>query len=708
MPLVNLEYAKVDAYLRQVDHSLSSLLRVGTHMKNTIYCAIIAAFASAAAPAALASEANRPSAPTVNADLSRFESLRTAAEFSNSDVIMTVAATIVMISLSIFGAWKLARIRKPDGSYIRAWTLGSRIVAINGIVVTMLGVVGVVMATSHDAHVRVEAKAQRLQAKSELIRTFDRYSLEARIHARGFLLFERNTDVQLFLNSFVPARESLEFAKEIFDAEESRTEREALDDVSAALDDYGSVITRAVSLTDRRNAIVSRSIDPLTASLTSDLNAISGRIRHPSLESARAHVAAAVDATQQLVRTSNAEHASAALASIDRITDSLRQLRSAAAGAEDEAAADRLISHAAGMRSSVEDLARVVAERFEVIFEQCPPAGTRLGTLAGEVARSLESSVTHYQQVADSKNLNGMLLLKSAIILAFVFASTCTLLIARNIQRSMRQLIAVTGKICEGDLAIRPFKGGGSDEFGMLGRQVNTMTESLRGTIEKVASATKAVGDGIDQLNVAAEHLADGVRRCEQQTTQVSAAVEQMSHSAEEVARQSDDATSAATKSGEHATHGGDVVEKTILEMKSIARQVDSSAKSISELGRRSEKIGEIIGVINDIADQTNLLALNAAIEAARAGEHGRGFAVVADEVRKLAERTTKATEEVAGSIREIQGQTGSAVSTIQEGAGRVNHGVELATSAGQALNEILTGSTELRGMVARIATAAS
>ena len=142
--------------------------------------------------------------------------------------------------------------------------------------------------------------------------------------------------------------------------------------------------------------------------------------------------------------------------------------------------------------------------------------------------------------------------------------------------------------------------------------------------------------------------------------------------------------------------------------MRAIADSVGQTAKKVQELGKSSNQIGEIIGVIDDIADQTNLLALNAAIEAARAGEQGRGFAVVADEVRKLAERTSKATKEITQMIQNIQTETQSAVEAMQAGTQQVELGVESTTKAGTSLHEIITTSEQVGNMVMLIATAAT
>ncbi|HEU0265897.1 MAG TPA: methyl-accepting chemotaxis protein, partial [Geobacterales bacterium] len=145
----------------------------------------------------------------------------------------------------------------------------------------------------------------------------------------------------------------------------------------------------------------------------------------------------------------------------------------------------------------------------------------------------------------------------------------------------------------------------------------------------------------------------------------------------------------------------------TLTVMNRIAEQVKATAQTVESLGNRSEEIGEIVGVIEDIADQTNLLALNAAIEAARAGEQGRGFAVVADEVRALAERTTKATKEIGQMIKGIQGETRRAVSAMEEGVQEVKSGTQEASRSGEALQKILQVIGTLSGQVNQIATAA-
>jgi len=182
----------------------------------------------------------------------------------------------------------------------------------------------------------------------------------------------------------------------------------------------------------------------------------------------------------------------------------------------------------------------------------------------------------------------------------------------------------------------------------------------------------------------------------------------EMSSTVVQISENSSKAAEAARKASETAREGGKVVEQTLAKMREIANSVGDTARKVEALGKSSDQIGQIIGVIDDIADQTNLLALNAAIEAARAGEQGRGFAVVADEVRKLAERTSKATKEIATMIQSIQQETKSAVVAMETGTKQVEAGVETTTQAGSSLHEIIQTAEQVGDMVTHIATAAT
>ncbi|MFZ4858215.1 MAG: methyl-accepting chemotaxis protein [Desulfuromonadaceae bacterium] len=192
----------------------------------------------------------------------------------------------------------------------------------------------------------------------------------------------------------------------------------------------------------------------------------------------------------------------------------------------------------------------------------------------------------------------------------------------------------------------------------------------------------------------------------EERIHQIATAMEEMSMTVNEVAGNTNNASDSAAQVSVNAYEGQKVVNQAVQEMQKVAEVIRSSAIIVGNLGATSEKIGEFVNVINEIADQTNLLALNAAIEAARAGEQGRGFAVVADEVRRLAERTTLSTKQISTMVTEIQKGTQLAVESIERGKNEAEKGEALSHNAENSLNSIVQSIDEIKNMIAQIATA--
>ncbi len=292
------------------------------------------------------------------------------------------------------------------------------------------------------------------------------------------------------------------------------------------------------------------------------------------------------------------------------------------------------------------------------------------------------------------------------VLIIVISGVSIAVVLANKIRDPINKVVEVARSIADGDLTHEDIKIKTQDEMGELGSSLNLMTKNLNKMISQVTNVTNQLASSADELSASSEQIAGGAQQQTLQTDQVATAMQEMTATVVDVARNSSEAAKSAKEAAEVATKGGEVITQTIEGMNQISLSVNESAKTIETLGKGSEQIGEIIKVINDIAEQTNLLALNAAIEAARAGEQGRGFAVVADEVRKLAERTTAATKEIGDMIKGIQGDTESAVESMQAGTKEVESGVELANNAGESLKQIVGAVQNVMDMVQQIATA--
>ncbi|HRP03233.1 MAG TPA: methyl-accepting chemotaxis protein, partial [Candidatus Kapabacteria bacterium] len=284
--------------------------------------------------------------------------------------------------------------------------------------------------------------------------------------------------------------------------------------------------------------------------------------------------------------------------------------------------------------------------------------------------------------------------------------------LARSLNNTIDTLLApvneaveTIGQMSTGDLTVRMY-GDYQGDLAKLKDDINILGDSLSQLITQVNESVQNTASAALQISSTAEGLAASSQEQSAQADEVASAVEEMSRTVTDNAMSATKTAEVAQHNGEVASEGARIVKQTVTKMRDIADVVKHSAENIQKLGESSKQIGEIISVIDDIADQTNLLALNAAIEAARAGEQGRGFAVVADEVRKLAERTTEATKQIANMIKGIQSETEMAVTAMNQGTVEVQSGIDYADRAGESLNAILTSTQELLDMINQIAAA--
>ncbi len=273
-----------------------------------------------------------------------------------------------------------------------------------------------------------------------------------------------------------------------------------------------------------------------------------------------------------------------------------------------------------------------------------------------------------------------------------------------NLQRSITELLAVINQVARGDLSLRGKVT--NDALGNVADSINYMLDNFTKVLERVRKAAMEVTACSNNILVAADEMQAGATQQDQEITNTSSAVEELTVSMKQVSNNAEASAEAARRALDAAEQGNRAVRDTLEGMQRIRASVQATAKKIKSLGDRSLEISEIINVINDITEQTNLLALNAAIEAARAGEAGRGFAVVADEVRKLAEHSRSATKDIAALIKAIQAETNEAVVVMEEGTKEVEGGATLADQAGRALDAISTVVRQSAELVQEISLA--
>ena len=330
-----------------------------------------------------------------------------------------------------------------------------------------------------------------------------------------------------------------------------------------------------------------------------------------------------------------------------------------------------------------------------------------LGSLAKMEALG-DGKVENYHTELETVKTVSFSVLTTTVVVGVVLAILAFFMIVTTVIRPIKRIATSFIEIAEGegDLTISlPEKG--NDEITAVSRGFNLFVTKTRQTIQDVVAASTQINTSIQALSAINTQTNNALGRQQQETDQVATAMNEMVATVQEVARNVSDAAHAANQANEESNSGQETVNAAINKIERLANEVQQAAEVLHRVEEDSQKVGTVLDVIKDIAEQTNLLALNAAIEAARAGEQGRGFAVVADEVRTLAGRTQQSTEEIQKMIENLQSGTREAVDVMERGQRMTGETVDQANKAGEALQAIAAAVATITNMTTQVASAA-
>lgn len=393
----------------------------------------------------------------------------------------------------------------------------------------------------------------------------------------------------------------------------------------------------------------------------------------------------------------NAETEARAATQIEKAIDGLKDLHTAF-GASQQTALSSLETALGAYRSAVQNYkaanANIVSARAEMTTQ-----GTDIVTISDKLY-----DIQLQRRDAESAQARSLQLIST--LLALLVGVIAAVIITRQITRPLRETLEVVERIASGDLS-HNIQVTRRDELGVLQQGIQRMGTTLRELISGIRDGVTQIASAAEELSAVTEQTSAGVNSQKIETDQVATAMHEMTATVQEVARNAEQASQAASAADGEARAGDKVVAEAIAQIERLAAEVARSTDAMTHLQQESNKIGSVMDVIKAVAEQTNLLALNAAIEAARAGEAGRGFAVVADEVRGLAQRTQKSTEEIEGLVAGLQNGTQQVAAVMNNSRSLTDSSVELTRKAGVSLENITRTVSNIQSMNQQIAAAA-
>jgi methyl-accepting chemotaxis protein len=386
-------------------------------------------------------------------------------------------------------------------------------------------------------------------------------------------------------------------------------------------------------------------------------------------------------------------------AAISAIDEALKEVQ--------QIAQDQADGNLKGLLPAKEALERYRAQlaHFTDAQVKLEAAQETLEALGDKMLMSVADLITLQSTQRDGEAGLSRVTLSTVAGLAIVLGLLAAWVMTQQIMTPLRETLAAADRIAKGDLS-KDLLIQRNDEMGQLQTSMQAMTLSLRELISGISDGVTQISSAAQQLSAVTEQTSVGVNSQKDETDQVATAMNQMTATVFEVARNAQDASQAAAHADQQAREGDQVVAEAIGQIERLADEVLSSTQAMNVLKLESEKIGGVLDVIKSVSQQTNLLALNAAIEAARAGEAGRGFAVVADEVRGLAQRTQQSTEEIEELIAALQSGTQQVATTLDNSRSLTDNSVQLSRRAGNALEQITRTVSTIQDMNRQIATA--